>query len=417
MTTGKSRAAAAGAQAELAALAGCFRQAYAARRFADALESAQQAARLAPGLAAVRCDAAACLIELGRWDEAIAEAELALRLDSPSLAPLDALAHAHGALGHWDEVRVWGLKALEARAGQFGGLAPLAHDPAPLPPPPSSETRAHNVIAFSLFGGSPKYCEVAVMNAEKRAAHYPDWTCHFYLDGTVPGHVVKRLLAAGSRVFRVDDHERQWPGPMWRLIACDAPGLHRVIFRDADSLIGAREAGAVAEWIASQARFHCMRDGASHTELLLAGLWGCTGGALPPIRDLVAQFLEKPLASSHFADQYFLRELVWPYARESLMQHDSLFGFGDPRPFPEGPRRDDFHVGSGEGGVRTGMQADFPDGTEVVWTLFGKHPRERAVCSYAAVSQGGRIATELPRRWARALAAGDMLVRIERAGA
>lgn len=401
------------AQPRLEKLAHQFRQAYAARRFDVALRHARKAGTIAPRLATVRADVAACLIELHRWEEAIAEAQAALQLGSQTFAPLDALAHAHGALGRWDEVRRWGRKALEARAERFNASPPLEHSPAPMPPPPSPATRAQNVIAFALFGGLPKYCETAVLNAQERARIYPDWTCHFYVDDSVPRHVLGRLCAAGSRVFQVDSVERQWPGPMWRFIACDEPGLHRVIFRDADSLIGEREAGAVDEWVAGGMRFHHMRDGASHTELLMAGLWGCTGGALPPMRELVDRFLQAPLASSHFADQHFLRRMVWPYARDSLLQHDSLFGFRDPRPFPEGPRRDDFHVGGAEGGTAVGMQAAFPDGTPVVWTLYARYPRERAICSYPAVSHGGRVKTELPRRFVQALAKGDMLVRIE----
>jgi hypothetical protein len=402
-----------GRQLQLETLSGKFRQSFAAGRHEEALGFALQATRIAPQLPVPRSDVAVCMIKLRRWQEAIEHARLALRLGPPSLATLDALAHANGKLGHWDEVRAWGRKALAARQRQFGGPPALPHPPPPLPPPPSPATRAHNVIAFSLYGASPKYCETAVLNVTERARFYPDWTCHFYVDGTVPRHVLRRLCAPGSMVFRVDAEEQQWPGPMWRMLAYDTPELHRVIFRDADSLIGAREAAAVAEWIDSGARFHHLRDAASHTELLLAGLWGCIGGALPQMRPMIDRFLARPLVSRHFADQYFLRELVWPYARQSLLQHDSLFGFLDARPFPDGPRRDDFHVGSAEGGSAVGMQADFADGTPVVWTLFARRPVERAVCSYPAVCRGGRVTTELPRRWAQALAAGEMLIRIE----
>jgi hypothetical protein len=400
-------------QARLNTLAAAFRQATAAGNFEEALSHATAAARLAPSLPVPRTDMAFCMVKLRRWAEAVEHAKAALKLGPPTLAALDALAHASGELGQWDEVRVWGLKALEARAAKFGGPAPIAHQAAPLPPPPSPGTREQNVIAFSLFGAEPKYCETAVLNVEERARFYPDWTCHFYVDETVPGQVIKRLLVPGSRVYRVDETERQWPGPMWRLIACDEPGLHRVIFRDADSVINAREAGAVADWVASGTRFHHMRDGASHTELMLAGLWGCTGGALPPIKDLVARFLEKPLASRHFADQYFLREFVWPYARASLIQHDSLFGFLDHRSFPEGPRRDDFHVGCAEGASRIGMATGLPDGAALRWTLYRQGPRPEPVCSYPGVSRNDRVIVDLPSRWARALVAGDMLIRIE----
>lgn len=397
----------------LESISGKFKQAFAAGQYQQALDFALQATRLAPRLVVARCDVSACLIRLERWEEAIAHARQALNLGPSPLAALDALAHAHGMLRQWDDVRVWGRKALVAREVQFARSFPIPLEPAPLPPAPSAATRQLNIIAFSLFGASPKYCETAVLNASERQRLYPDWTCHFYVDETVPEHVLRRLAVPGSRVFHVDEEQRIWPGPMWRFIASDHPGLHRVIFRDADSVISNREALAVREWVDSPARFHLMRDAPSHTELLLAGLWGCVGGGLPSMRKLVAGFLEKPLVSRHFADQYFLREWVWPYARESLMHHDSVFALPGSRPFPDGPRRDDFHVGSAEGATAIGMHAEFPDGTTVNWTLYEKQPQLRPVCTYPAVATGGRVKTELPKRIALALAAGEMLVRIE----
>jgi len=388
-----------------------FKQAFAHGRFEQALQAALQACRVAPQMAVGRSDASVCLVKLERWPDAIEQAHMALTLGPPSLATLDALAHAHGGLGQWDEVRQWGLKALQARQQQFGGPVPMPHEPAPLPPPPSEATREHNVIAFALFGASPKYCESAVLNVQERERLYPNWTCHFYVDDTVPEHVLQRLQAPGSRVFKVSAEQQNWPGPMWRFLAYDTPGLHRVIFRDADSVITEREVGAVAEWVVSKQRFHHMRDAATHTELLLAGLWGCVGGALPPMQQLMARFLKKPVASRHFADQFFLRELVWPYARDSLLQHDSVFGFLDAKPFPDGPRQDDFHVGFAEGAAVIEIESALPEGTPVVWTLYGDASSDEVVCSYPGVCQGARVTTHLPRRWARALAAGSMRVR------
>lgn len=394
-----------------------FKQAFAQGRFEPALQYALQACRVAPQMAVGRSDAAVCLVKLERWAEAIEQAQMALRLGPPSLATLDALAHAHGGLLQWDEVQRWGMQALLQRQQQFGGPPPLPHTPEPLPPEPSEATREHNIIAFALFGDSPKYCEAAVLNVLERERLYPHWTCHFYVDGSVPEHVLQRLNAPGSRVFRVTPEQERWPGPMWRFLAYDTPGLHRVVFRDADSVITEREVSAVDEWVASGQRFHHMRDAATHTELLLAGLWGCTGGALPPMADLMARFLSKPVASRHFADQFFLRELVWPYARESLLQHDSVFGFMDGKSFPHGPRQDDFHVGWAEGGAIIEIQTAVPDGEPLTWTVYDTSPEQRLVCSYPGVSQAGVVRTHLPRRWARALAAGEMVVRTRATGA
>jgi ATP synthase protein I len=67
---------------------------------------------------------------------------------------------------------------------------------------------------------------------------------------------------------------------MWRFLALDDPLAHRILFRDADSVISRREAGAVEQWIASGKRFHMMRDWGSHTALILAELWGVASSSL-----------------------------------------------------------------------------------------------------------------------------------------
>ena len=391
-----------------------FRLAFADGHFEEALTYALQASKVAPALAMCHSDAGVCLCRLGRWSEAIEQAQVALRLGPPSLATLDVLAHAHGELGQWDELRRWGLAALSARAEQFGGDAPLPVALAPVPPLPSQLTREYNLIAFSLFGGDAKYCETAVINASESGRIYPDWTCRFYVDETVPGDVLQRLVAHRAQVVQVAPAERRWPGQMWRFLAHDAPGVHRVIFRDADSVINQREAGAVSQWVRSDKRFHHMRDAASHTELLMAGLWGCIGGALPPVNLLVSRFLESPLVSQHFADQHFLRTMVWPYARESLLQHDSLFSFFAPSPFPDGPHNRRFHVGCCDAAKTVQMATAQADGTRVAWTLFDAAAPSTPLCTYQGVSIGGQVCANLPSRLAQALAAGTIVARVER---
>jgi hypothetical protein len=209
------------------------------------------------------------------------------------------------------------------------------------------------------------------------------------------------------------------PGPMWRFLALDDSQAHRVLFRDADSVISQREAEAVNEWLTSGKRFHIMRDWGSHTELMLAGLWGMVAGSLPPLDKLMARFMSAPLESRHFADQYFLRKYVWPYARTSLMQHDSVFGFMDGVPFPGGARPNDFHVGYAEGSPFFTATSSLPDGSEITWELAlietpndGGPPRENLICAYPGVVSGGMVKAHIPARYARRLEQGTARVRL-----
>lgn len=391
------------------------KQASAQGNFLQALDLCQQAIRMAPGNPTPWIDGMVYNLKLERWDDALKFGNQAIKLNASTMALYDGLSHAWGAKRNWEEVRQWGLKALNLRLEKFKQQPPVEHDvfAALLPPPPSPETRAHNLIAFSLFGDSSKYCETAVLNAIDQPTIYPNWTCLFYVDASVPDYIVERLRKHGAEVEVIEDKALlRWPRQMWRFLAYDRPGLHRVIFRDADSVISLREARAVDEWLASDKRFHHMRDSGTHTELLLAGLWGVTGGALPPMRPLIERFLASPVSSQHFADQYFLRTMVWPYAQQSLLQHDSIFGFMDARPFPDGKAPDDFHVGYAEGSPFFNIASQQPDGTRIRWFLHEKGSNE-AICYYHSVVNGGKVIANLPARYAKRLQTGDLQITMQ----
>jgi hypothetical protein len=388
-------------------------------RYEEALDICLQMTRSNPGIARVWIDAAVNCVKLERWQDAIQCAQAALARGGNTLALYDALAHTHGYLRQWDEARRYGLQALNMRASRFNGAPVMPPpEPGPLPPPPSAQTCERNVIAFSLFGGDPKYCESAILNVWEQPSIYPDWVCRFYIDDSVPESVLTRLRTGGAQIVRVDGPAALWPGPMWRFLALDDPHAHRILFRDADSVISRREAAAVAQWITSDKRFHIMRDWGAHTELILAGMWGVVGGSLPPLEQLMRRFLSAPIESRHFADQYFLRQFVWPYARASMMQHDSIFGFMGGIPFPDEERVGNFHVGYVEGAPSFIAPSDLPNGSPVSWELYliekldDGQTREERVCAYPTIVNNGVVEANIPARYARRLEQGTACVRL-----
>ena len=293
-----------------------------------------------------------------------------------------------------------------------------------LPPLPviSPQSDGKKIIAFSLFGNSSAYGEPAVLNAELCPHIYPDWICRFYVDKSVPEHVLARLYHYGAEVVQVDAAMQTWPGTMWRFVAMDDDEAAYVLFRDADSVISQREAQAVAEWLASGKMFHTLRDAGTHTELMLAGLWGAVAGAVPNMRGKIETWLQKPLASRHFADQFFLREEVWKYAKQSLCGHDRIFGFYDAQDFPNAPQSFDdtqYHVGCDEGNSHISAQLNLPEGSRIIWRLFSQIspfinedfsenllPEERLVCAYESTVQNGQLSAYIPRRYSRGVARG-----------
>ncbi|MHA7849682.1 tetratricopeptide repeat protein [Roseovarius sp.] len=359
----------------------------------------------------VYSDAGVAAIKLELWRDAITYATRALSLDPRHLTSLDTLAHAHGALREWPKAAQAGRRALSVRDAMVAN-----QDPSALPLSACPATADKDVIAFSLFGGSSKYCETAVLNCIDQPEIYPGWLCRFYVDDTVPDQIVTRLQDNGAEVIAVPPEMQKWPGPMWRFAAYDAPDVRRVIFRDADSVISQREAGAVRDWIASERAFHAMRDIGSHTELLLAGLWGVVKGALPSMTQMIEAYLAKPVQSAHFADQFFLRQYVWPFARRDILQHDSIFGFMDGIAFPDGPHRDDFHVGYAEGSPFLTFTSALPDGADVVWEIYaatGDDPR--TICRYPGVIRDSKLQAHVPARYVGRLQSKEWALRLDKA--
>jgi tetratricopeptide (TPR) repeat protein len=370
--------------------------------FAAALEVTKQAHALVPQHPKVIGDAALCYLRLGNYDRARSLYERACALTPQDTNLWDGLTEVCGRLGLKDKVRLNGKRALELKDEQSTGNT-VKYPPLSLsdhPPPPLSTDALRNIIAFSLFGDKPRYCETAMLNVRKAGQLLPQWTCRFYVDETVPLAVRTRLQHLGAQVQLMDERDRvELSGLMWRFLVMQDPDVDRFLLRDADSLISFREVAAVQEWLQSGRYFHLMRDYYTHTELLLAGMVGGSGGVFKNIRQLMVRFIKDgQYSSKRVVDQHFLRYCVWPTVRQSLLSHDSMFDFKDAQPFPSlRPHGlgESFHVGSNLSCASIGAKSDLPNGQTVMWAIRDENDHE--VCRYNSTVLSGSWRAELPQ--------------------
>jgi hypothetical protein len=96
-----------------------------------------------------------------------------------------------------------------------------------------------NIIAFSLYGDQPRYCETLIKNIETAKSLFPGWCCRVYLDNSVPQHVWQRLQGAGAQLVDMS-HEKGIYPTLWRFLVMDDPTVERFLVRDADSPSRAR---------------------------------------------------------------------------------------------------------------------------------------------------------------------------------
>lgn len=290
-------------------------------------------------------DAVTCMIFLGEWDEVIKNSKIILkntdRLSFEYINALDGLSHASHVKKDMHSVRKYGSKSLEIKDEihiKENKKYKLIDG--------KSMSNGINVISFSLYGVEPKYNFTAIINVILSKRIYPDWTCRFYIDNTVPLNIRESLIELGSELFLVNSNQKKLPGTTWRFLAADDPYISRVIFRDADSLISERERHSVNEWEDSGKAFHIIRDAGSHTSLIMAGLFGMITKKIPNMEGMLYDYLsDNDHVNDRYYDQNFLSLRIWGYMRQDLMTHTNIFEIEGAKEIPSSTN---FLIGSNE---------------------------------------------------------------------
>ncbi len=198
----------------------------------------------------------------------------------------------------------------------------------------SEEDRIHsrnakierNILSYSLFGSEPGYCECMYLNILESSKTYPGWEVVVYHDDTVPPYVLERFSSKGAILVNVLELGiAHWPGTFWRFAAVSIQNANLICFRDADSIVCNRERVLVDSWQKSSLPFHIIRDWYTHSDLILAGLWGAKAALLNCLPDWIETYLKnkKKLHATH-EDQIFLAEKVWPIIKDYSLVHDSI---------------------------------------------------------------------------------------------
>ena len=282
---------------------------------------------------------------------AIATAERYIEKGGNDPNIFDMLAHSRYRIGDFDAAKEAGERALAIKDEQSTAPSGVS-----LHPVPADVDEKAKVIAFSLWGSNPRYLRGALHNVVAAKEIYPSWTCRFYVDASVDGGFRETLVGLGA-----DLHEHRIFGMPQRLsrrfAVADDPSVGRFLVRDCDSVVNAREARAVDEWIASGKPFHIMRDWWTHTDPVLAGMWGGMAGVLPSMRSLLGAYRSKHLETPNW-DQWFLRDSVWPLIRDHALIHDRYFASRQAVPFPGDIPAGNLHVGQDEFAVRRVQQKE-----------------------------------------------------------
>lgn len=382
-----------------------FKHATAQGNYVEAYKAVSQVVKLVPHHAVVMMDLAFTELRLQRYEDAYEHYQQAIQLSPNNVDTniYDGLAEVCHFLNKIDDLKKYGRLAIESKKKQVQEHAVvtlLTEAPSPFNPKNPSE----NIIAFSLFGANPRYCETSVINVDLAKEIYPDWICRFYVDDSVPLDVLQRLREKGAQIIVVNEQQRQISGLFWRFWVIDDPTVKRFLIRDADSLVSYREQAAVNAWLESDCWFHIMHDYYSHTELILAGMWGGCQGGVNDVEKHIQQFLNTGnYLNSRVADQHFLRFCIWPILKQSVLNHDSHHFDENSVDFPQSDRYKDyetqaqFHVGMNEGSSKIVIH-DLKH-EQIFWAIYNQEQQQ--ICRYLAQTCAGQLEIDMPRFYAK----------------
>lgn len=180
------------------------------------------------------------------------------------------------------------------------------------------------LITYALWGNNPKYNIGAVKNAQLAGEHYPGWICRFYCAKDVPESTIKDLKTFTNTQIVACEDSIGWKYSVNRFLPMSEQGVERIISRDTDSRITAREVEAVNLWIEGGQAAHVMKNHPYHGGFpMLAGMFGIRGGVIKNVKALL-NLMEHVPEQYHY-DQIFLQNFIWPFIENNVIIHDEFF--------------------------------------------------------------------------------------------
>ena len=210
--------------------------------------------------------------------------------------------------------------------------------------------------AYTSRNQGRDYLSGVARNLPTMRAHYPGYVMRVYHDiaaNSTSLATLNRLAVEGGdldlchvgEIPALPDMSHIFP-MLWRFLVGLDPQVDVFFVRDLDSPISKREESAVSEFLQStDTDWHVMRDHPDHCVAILGCSWGVKLQR-PSTRKLYRESFYKSMndtslsyapRTSYQPDQRILTKYFWPWAKDTMMAHDSycckIFRAGW-RPYP-----------------------------------------------------------------------------------
>jgi hypothetical protein len=177
----------------------------------------------------------------------------------------------------------------------------------------------NKIISMSVWGTDPRYITGAIRQISLAKKYYPEWTVRIYTDNPDNYQGVETVKICDSTY-----------GMFWRFLPLFESDDNIVMVRDSDSRITIRESIAITEWLKSHEKFHVFRDHEAHYEFPIIGCAFALKGKLS--KNAFEEMQKYQEVHRYLVDQFYLRDIVYPEIKNSLLVHSMLDGwFGETR--------------------------------------------------------------------------------------
>ena len=287
---------------------------------------------------------AVCQSRSDLYNDAVINFRKVISIDASNYTAYDGLANSLHKIGNDKDAIIAGKRALDIKDSLVDNRISFA---IPTIKPKQFASEKRNIISFSVWGNNPRYLISSARNILLLDDILPGWIARFYIDSSVPEDFVRFLDDFGAEIIIKDSNSTLKEKLTWRFLVSDDPTVGFFLIRDADSVISVRESIAINQWLESEKWFHVIRDNWTHTDLILAGLWGGVSGILPHMKTLIENYSPHYMETPNI-DQWFLRDCIWSHIKKSCLIHDRFYGDNESPHLPDIFMNQNHHIGQNE---------------------------------------------------------------------
>ncbi len=188
-------------------------------------------------------------------------------------------------------------------------------------------------VSYSLYGKNSIYYlplreQLEVFNNWKIEGRYKEFNFEIvvFVDKTVDITFFRNLPL---KVHSIDDFSEllDVPPKMWRYHNVFKNEAEVYLFRDSDSLITAREIEFIKIWVETDYWVNVIRDSRLHLFPIMAGTFSVRNEGVSMLREILKSTDNISLRNSHFYDQIFLAEFVYPRLKKELLVFTNFLCF------------------------------------------------------------------------------------------